>query len=581
MVTAGPLLRLLRGVLGLGRLEAVYARRPPGRTGLDFADWAVEDLALHAEVAPDDLARIPAAGPAVLVANHPFGGAEGLVLAHLAGRRRRDVKIVANYMLGRMPELAAMAFLVDPFDVPRAPRRNVVPLRGALRFVERGGLLIVFPAGEVAHFDRTARGITDPPWSPLIGGLVRRARACVVPAWIAGRNGWGFQAAGLVHPRLRTALLPRALLARRGRPLEVRIGSPVPFRQIEVLASDTERMAYLRDRTYVLAERAPLQAAVQPRRTPATALPIVPAAPAELLAAEIGRLAPERLLVDAGGDAVYVAAAQEIPATLREIGRLREVTFRLVGEGTGREIDLDEFDRSYLHLLLWNRTERQVVGAYRLGPTDRLLADGGPEALYTSTLFGYDPRLFAAMGPALEMGRSFVRPEHQKSYAALLLLWRGIGQFVVRHPRYHTLFGPVSISADYRSASQRLLLSFLQQNRYVHEWRRWVRPRTPPRAERRRQRHDPAGLADLDDVSTFISEIESDHKGAPILLKQYLKLGGKLLGFNVDPAFSNVLDVLILVDLRRTDPKILARTMGPEGTARFLAHARGAAPAAG
>jgi putative hemolysin len=272
---------------------------------------------------------------------------------------------------------------------------------------------------------------------------------------------------------------------------------------------------------------------------------------------------------------VYFAAAHEIPQLLREIGRERERTFREVGEGTGRELDLDVFDRSYLHLFVWSRANRELVGAYRIGRSDDLLREQGLGGLYTSTLFAYKPRLFESMGPALEMGRSFIRPEYQRSYVGLLLLWKGIGQLVQREPRYATLFGPVSISADYRSASQRLLVAFLEQNRYVHEWSRWVRPRCPAGRELHRGLpFGPGRLADLEDVSSFISEIEADQKGVPILLRQYLKLGGRLLGFNVDPDFSNVLDVLIMVDLRRTDEKILARYMGREGASAFLAHHR-------
>jgi len=269
---------------------------------------------------------------------------------------------------------------------------------------------------------------------------------------------------------------------------------------------------------------------------------------------------------------VFVARAAAIPNVLREIGRLREVTFRDVGEGTGREIDLDAYDPSYLHLFLWNRAAREVVGAYRLGPTDEILAAAGVDGLYTASLFRYDARLFEAMGPALEMGRSWVRTEHQKSYVGLMLLWKGIGEFVGRNPKYATLFGPVSISADYRSLSQKLIVAFLERNRNLTAWTRWVRPTNPFREARRPGTpRGPANLTDLDDVSTFISEIESDQKGVPILLKQYLKLDGRLLSYNVDPDFANVLDVLILVDLRRTPEKALQRYMGRTNMQRFRA----------
>jgi putative hemolysin len=291
--------------------------------------------------------------------------------------------------------------------------------------------------------------------------------------------------------------------------------------------------------------------------------------PAEVVRREVERLAPDCILLSEGQQSVYVAAAPDIPGVLREIGRLREVCFRAVGEGTGRAIDLDEFDERYLHLFVWSDSERQIVGAYRVGLTDRILAERGVSGLYTSTLFEFDPGLLHELGPALELGRSFVRPEWQRSYTPLLLLWRGIAELVLRDPRYATLFGPVSISAAYSSASQRVILDFLEQNHLVHVASHRVRARNPPASV---PSMTPPGLDDLKALSRLVADGEADRKGVPVLLRQYLKLGGRLLGFNVDPAFGHVLDVLIVVDLRRTPRRTLARYMGPTGSARFLAH---------
>ena len=315
---------------------------------------------------------------------------------------------------------------------------------------------------------------------------------------------------------------------------------------------------------------------VQPRTTPRAARPLVDAVPVEQLEEELDGLPGDRVLVDVPEEQVWVARAAEVPHILREIGRLREYTFRAVGEGTGREIDLDRFDEDYEHLFLWHKPTREIVGAYRLGRTDELLARKGLDGIYTATLFHYRRKLFESMGPTLEMGRSFIRPEHQKSYTPLMLLWRGIGRYVVRYPRYATLFGPVSISSEYTTVSQRMMVAFLKHNRFAHEWSRWVRPRRPFRQlPTRKPRPSLANLRTLEDVSAFIADIETDHKGVPVLLKQYLKLGGRLLGFNVDPDFSNVLDILIMVDLLRTDTRILGKYMGREGLATFLAHHRG------
>ena len=570
---ARPVLERATGLTGLDR---AYEARPDGLSAERFLDWTLEHFAVRTIVTDADVARIPAEGPLVVVANHPYGGIEGIALARVVGRVRPDVKLLANALLSRIPELRDLLVPVDPFDRPGSIRANAAGMRQALAWLVSGGALVVFPAGEVSSLDLARRRVADPAWSPAVARLARRAGATTLPVFVPGRNGALFQTAGLIHPALRTALLPRQMLARAGRTIELRVGTPVSPARLRGFGDDAKAIAYLRDRTEILAERAsPANAAktaLQPRRTPPAAAPIVAPVDAELLAGEIAALPADARLIEGDGLEVLVARADEIPGVLREIGRLRETTFRDVGEGTGREIDLDAFDATYRHLFLWSRAGREIVGAYRLGATDELIAAAGVKGLYTASLFDYDRRLFEAMGPALEMGRSWIRTEHQRSYAGLMLLWKGIGEFVVRHPRYATLFGPVSISSEYRSLSQRLIVAFLERNRKASEWARWVRPTHPFRqAKRAGSRPEPAHLEDLDEVSSFISEIEADQKGVPILLKQYLRLDGRLLGYNVDPDFSNVLDVLIAVDLRRTEPKILGRYMGRKGAEGFRA----------
>lgn len=262
---------------------------------------------------------------------------------------------------------------------------------------------------------------------------------------------------------------------------------------------------------------------------------------------------------------------------LREIGRLREVTFRAAGEGTGREIDLDRFDAHYLHLFVWNATTRRVIGAYRMGQTDVLLDRFGVNGLYTSTLFRYSAKLMRQIDPALELGRSFVALEYQRDYSPLLLLWKGIGRFVTLHPRYRHLFGAVSISDEYQSTTRQLLMSFLRAHNFDHELAAHVRPKHPPRELRGFEAEVPnaaAVVSDLADVEELIGEIESDGRGVPVLLRQYLKLNARMLGFNVDSTFGDVLDGLVLVDLMRLEPPLLKRYLGRDGAAAFLEHQR-------
>ena len=293
------------------------------------------------------------------------------------------------------------------------------------------------------------------------------------------------------------------------------------------------------------------------------------------MALEVARLPACSLLATSGELSAYLASAQEIPAVLGEIGRLRELTFRVAGEGTGKSIDVDIFDSHYLHLFIWNQSQREIAGAYRLAGTDTVRGKFGIQGLYTGTLFKYGDEFLDCMGPALELGRSFVRIEYQKGFAPLLLLWKGIGKFVAQNPQYKVLFGPVSISNQYQSTSRRLMVSFLERYVSLKEWAGLVSSRNPFRSRDTQRRELPEAALDLDDLSAAVSDLEPGQPGLPVLLRQYLRLGGKLLGFNVDPQFANALDGLIVVDLTKTEPKLLERYLGKHEAAQFLALHRG------
>ena len=295
------------------------------------------------------------------------------------------------------------------------------------------------------------------------------------------------------------------------------------------------------------------------------------------LAEEVQALPSYQHLVDGDDLQVYYARAGQIPNLLREIGRLRELTFREAGEGTGQERDLDLYDAYYRHLFIWNRKTQEVVGGYRLGLADQIVAKYGKQGLYSHSLFRYRRALLEHLNPAIELGRSFVRLEYQRSFSPLLLLWKGVGKFILQRPRYRILFGPVSISGDYQTLSQQMMVSFLEANRYLPGLAHQIRPRRPfRRGSDIWLREEIADLREIDLVSELVSQIEPDRKGVPVLLKQYLKMGGHLLGFNVDPKFNNTLDGLIMVDLRQTPEKLLQRYMGEKGAREFLAHHNGA-----
>jgi putative hemolysin len=433
--------------------------------------------ALNVSAAAHRLDAIPPTGPVLVVANHPHGLIDGLALASLVRRIRTDVRLLANLALSRIPELSDVCFYVDPNEGHDAAGRSFAGLRSARRWLRDGHVLIVFPSGEVAHRQADDGSYEESRWRDTAVRLAEGVGASVISARIDGRNSALFYAAGRLHPRLRTALLGRELVNKRHATINVSFS-------------------------------------------------------ASTIADEIAALPADSCLVSEGNFDVFCACAQTIPASLREIGRLRARTYHSAGEGNGKAIDLDQFDEHYLHLFVWDRSASRIVGAYRLAPTDRVTAGRGVRGLYTRTLFQYDARLLEQFGPALELGRSFVSVEYQRTYLPLMLLWRGIGAFLGRHPRYRVLFGPVSVSTRYAEASRQQLMAYLRRERLDSGLAALVQAMNPPV-----ETSDAAACASVKDLD------------APALLRHYLNLNARLIGFNVDRDFANALDVLMMVEL--------------------------------
>jgi putative hemolysin len=561
-----PVEPLVRKLLIPDRLASRVDHAYHGASSLPLPERLLESLDIRYTAAPDPALKVPRTGPVIVVANHPFGMLEGILVPALLRRVRDDIRIVANSVLAAIPEFSELVIPVSLSAGTETRRSNAAPLRRALQWLGKGGLLVIFPAGEVSHLNWKERPIADPDWNPAASGLARLAKCPVVPIFFEGANSAAFQLSGTIHPRLRTVSLARELSNKQGRHISVRIGSPISPAALRAVGDDGEASEYLRYRTYLLGCRlhgAPAHASLAHRQAP-----VESQAPPAAMESEISSLSP---LLSAGEFSVYSAEACRIPTVLQEIGRLRELTFRAAGEGTGKSLDLDRYDRHYRHLFLWNRERGELVGSYRLGVTGDILPMHGVEGLYTNSLFRFDPRLFPLLGPAIELGRSFIRTEYQRQFSPLLLLWKGICQYVSRRPGCPTLFGAVSISNEYTRPSRDHIVSFLK-SRTSDELARYVKPRRKYRADPRaawQARAVQRFVKDVEQLSEPVSDLEPDGKGVPILVKQYLKLGGVTLGVNVDPAFSSVVDALIVVDVRRTSPAILNRYMGPEAAARF------------
>ncbi len=566
-------------VLKFPALNQVYLDACRGRTDEregTFFERVSKVLGMQLDVDEEQLARVPQSGPLVVVANHPLGGLEGILLPALLNRVRPDIKVVSNYLLSCMPEMHDVSFFVDPFGKPTSTERNFAAMRSILRWVRDGGAIATFPAGEVSHLHWRQRRVVDPAWDATIAKIVQRAEAAVLPVFVDGRNSNLFQMMGLIHPRLRTAMLPRELLKKRNGTIRMRIGSPLTSARTKRFKDPAELTDYMRVRTYILKknrkEDTPPRAEIIDR--PGYARIVDPVSP-EVVADEIAGLPKDQFMLESGEQQVYFARSSQAPNLLRELGRLREIAFRQVGEGTGFELDIDRFDEHYLHLFIWHKTEAKIVGAYRLGLTDEILPRFGKAGLYTDTLFRYQQELLDQINPAIELGRSFVHPAFQNSYAPLMLLWKGIGSFIAQNPRYTRLIGPVSISAQYTTMSRHLLVAFLKLNKYLPALGKLIHPKNPPEFSPDRDwdaRQFSTVIRDLDEVNDLISDLESDRKRMPVLLRQYLKLNAQLLGFNVDPEFGDALDGLMLVDATTTDRRTMIRYMGREATNKFLAY---------
>ncbi len=525
---------------------------------------------------------LPAEGPLIIVSNHPFGILDPVILGDFISKYRPYVRFMTNFLLGEMEEMRPWIIPVDPFNGENSAARNLGPMKECLRFLKQGGALTIFPSGEVAHY-KMGRGIEESPWTSHVGALVRRTQATVLPVYFPGHNGMLFQTAGLVHPMLRTGLLLRELFSQSRDVVTLRVGQPIPFSRLKKFEDDESLTRYLRLHTFVLSQRSPVITKTKEQLAEAEEedLPkMLPVPPTTSTQADFEREVEQirssnGLLASHSSLSVFVGAAPEIPHLLREIGRLREVTFREVGEGTGEDFDLDKFDDYYLHIFIWDEKARRIVGAYRLGRADMILRRFGRKGLYTNTLFKFRKPFLHHLEDALEMGRSFIIPEYQRSLGTLPLLWRGVLTWVARNPRYKRLFGPVSISQDYLGLSRKLIVEFLKDNKLHPDLAMLVKPRKPFRYMKNKKllrEFISADLNNVDDFSALISSLEEDGKGIPTLLKHYLKLNGTLASFNVDKAFQSCLDGLIIVDVTETDPRLLAKYMGEELCIGYLKH---------
>jgi putative hemolysin len=547
-------------LLSLGYLNEMYDRFKD-LEGPDFVTALLKAFKIQTNVSEKDLRNIPTEGGFITVSNHPMGGVEGLMLIQQVGRIRPDMKVMANYLLQRLEPISDYFLPVNPFDYnDKDTSGNIPGIKASLQHIRDGHPLCTFPAGEVSTYNTALKIITDKEWSPQVIKLIQKSEMPVVPIYFSGNNSIVFHLLGMIHPLLRTIRLPREMLNKKRRPIVMRIGKPIPFSFIEQYSDPTELGLFLRAKTYALGspharnyfQMPNLSALVKPR-------PIAGETPEAQLRAELATL-QEYKIFEQGEFELYIAPSSVIPQILTEIGRLRELTFRSVDEGTGRPRDLDEFDLYYQHLFLWDKSKSRIAGAYRVGKGKEILARHGKRGFYTTSLFQYKRDFKETLSQSIELGRSFVVPEYQRKILPLFVLWKGILAFLLRNAEYRYLIGPVSISNHYSQMSKSLIYHFVRKSFYDERLAAMVVPRHPfkPRKSTADVEVLLSKSQDINFIDQLIKDIEPEGYTIPVLLKKYVKQNARIIGFNVDPKFGMALDGLMILDLNDVPAETLA-----------------------
>ncbi|MEY3678826.1 MAG: hypothetical protein RI924_967 [Bacteroidota bacterium] len=532
-------------------------------SGIAFIDKVLEILGVKVEFDEAELKNFPKDGAFLAIANHPYGGIEGLVLIKLTLLVNPNSKQLSNFILKKVPNLSDFLIAVNPFE-NLENASSISGIKTALGMLRDGTPISVFPAGEVSAFKLGSQSITDKKWHPVVGKLMVKSKVPVVPVYFHGNNGLLFNLLGMIHPSLRTAKLPSELFNKQGHTLKLRIGKPIKPEDTPYENNPVKLLDYLRARTYALGagfgEDKKLflpKNFFKIRKKPQEIIP--PISP-ELLKKEIAALQDFKVCEEKNYE-VYISTSEHIPNMLREIGRLRELTFRQVGEGTNKSIDLDRYDIYYHQLFIWDKQAEMLVGAYRVGKGDDIFYSHGKKGFYLDELFKIDHKFEPVLKRSLELGRSWIRKEYQQKPLPLFMLWRGILKFLSDHPQVKYLIGPVSISNSFSKFSQSLIVDYITKNHFDYEMASLVKPRNRFKADITQADTDLLleSKENLKDLDHLISDIEETKMKIPVLLRQYIALNGKIICFNIDPQFSDSLDGFLVVDVKNIPPDMLEK----------------------
>lgn len=565
-VIAQALMRIFR----YNRLNRVYASTYDSDPAV-FINSILDHLDIKFEVSEKELGNIPLNGPFITVSNHPFGGIDAIILLKILMKRRPDVKVAANFLLQKIDPLRKLILPSDGQGGAREKKSHSDYVAEAMSHVSEGHGLALFPAGEVSTYQAESGLIIDREWQEPVLMAVRMAGVPVIPVYFHGTNSRWYHILDRIHPLLGTAGLGRELINKRHKIIKVRMGQVITVKEQAGFGDLARFGRYLRARTYSLGpglEARPFFAGFRSRRIHRQE-PVEPAVDREILRSEIDSIRHSCELFRSGNYSVLFAPTRSIPVMIREIGRLREITFRAVGEGTNRATDIDEYDFYYHHLVVWDDEAGALVGAYRIGKGNEILSQYGVKGFYINSLFRIDKAFEPVLAESLELGRSFVVPEYQKKAMSLFLLWKGLLTVLLRNSGYRWLIGPVSISNEFSEFSKSLIVEFVRNNFYDREMARHIRPRNRFNVQLDKRVDSEIIISsadrDISRVEKVIGDIDNGYR-IPVLLKKYLELNARIIGFNVDPDFNNCLDGLILLDVYNIPAEFVnAMSQGKEG----------------
>jgi len=545
--------KFLMYVLRFNKLNKIY-EQIASKDGIEFIDKIINILEFKIEFDENELKKIPEKGPLIVVANHPFGGFDGLLLIKYLSTIRPDVKVIGNFLLQKVDPVSDYFISNNPFDKKQVTKKisNYRGITEAINHIKNKGVLCIFPAGDLSTYG-TFDNITDQVWQFPAVKFVKKARVPVVPVLFQGTNTRLFHLFAKIHPSLRHVRLPSELLNKRHKTIKIRIGSPVSIEEQDKFNDVYQFSRFIRAKTYSMESSLEVKRFfnynLKAYSRPQT---IIDPVPKEMIMNEIQKIRDDYTLFSIKDYTAFCVPSKNIPNILNEIGRLREITFRDVGEGTNHCIDIDEFDLYYNQMFIWDEKNNQLVGAYRIGKGKDILDQYGKRGFYLYSLFRISDDFKPLLKESLELGRSFVIKEYQRRPMPLFLLWKGILYFLLKNPEYRYLIGPVSISNNYSKISKDLIIKFIM--RYHLDWKmsRFVKPR---KSYKFRSNNPDINILmenmghDINRLDKVIGDLDELNSGLPVLLKKYIKLNSKIIAFNVDPKFNNSLDGLIVLDV--------------------------------